>query len=388
MTKRATMMRNAPTVDVQLPAMRTTSITPTAPAVSALQQRVKDMTGDSVTLHINGRDILFTMRVIPAEAVERSTMVYTGNERDQELLTEDSLADILPTFRTAGQQFPGIGTEINGVIVIADGSRRRAASILAGRSYRILVGELTEDEMKWLTKLGNDYTPPSAYERGKRFARLLKHNFNGNLSALAESEGVSRRVLSRYIKTATLPIEIIKAFAVPNDLSMKGGEVLAALLFDFREGLIDVAVDIAARRKNGEVIEADDVFNELKAVAERKPKKTATTREFGKGVKAVYKDGKMVVKLEGAPENLINEIERLLEKHERAQIASTIDLNLDALQSVLNLIKDAAKIRGVEVSKNEEKSLILDTRRIMNETENHHERINRIGLLISTKFAK
>lgn len=388
MTKRAPMLKNAPNIDVQIPDTVVYQPTPTAPAITALQQRVSSMTSDSVTLHINGRDILFTMRVIPAEAVERSTMVYTGNERDQDLLTEDSLADILPTFRSAGQQFPGIGSELNGVVVIADGSRRRAASILAGRSYRVLVGELSDADMKWLTKLGNDYTPPSAYERGKRFARLLKNEFNGNLSALAESEGISRRVITRYVKTATLPVEVIKAFSVPNDLSMKGGEALAALLPEWRAALITAAVDIAARRKTGEVIEADDVFDELKAVAERKPKKPATTREFGKGVKAVYKEGKIVVQLHDAPEHLVKEIERLLEKHERSQVASSVELSLDQLQVVMKLIKNAADIRGYKLTQNEEQSLIIGTRRIMAETGDHDSRINKIGALIEKTFAK
>lgn len=388
MTKRATMMRNAPVVDVQLPEKGASKPSPAAPAIHALQERMSSMSGDSVTLHINGRDILFKLRVIPAEAVERATMVYTGNERDQELLTESSLCDIMPTFRTAGQQFPGIGCEMNNIIVIADGSRRRAAAILAGRSYRVLVGDLTDADMKWLTKLGNDYTPPSAYERGKRYARLLKHEFDGNLSALAESEGISRRVLTRYIKTAKLPLAVIKAFAVPNDLSMKGGEALSALLPDNRDAMIAVAAEITRRRNAGEEIDADDVFNELRAVNVKQPRTTPTTREFGKGVKAVYKGGKVSIQLQDAPEHLLKEIERLLEKHERRQIAVSVNLSLDALEDVLQLIQTAAEVRGIKITPNEGQALVLDVRRIMAETTENDDRINRVGSLIAKKFIK
>lgn len=384
--KRAPMMRNAPTVDVQMPAVRTTSTSPAAPAIGALQQRVQSMTGDSVTLHINGRDIVFTLKVIASEAVERATSVYNGNERDQELLTEDSLADILPTFRSAGQQFPAIGRNVCGITEVADGSRRRAAAILAGRSYRVLIGDLTEEDMQWLTKLGNDYTPPSAYERGKRYARLLKNQFDGNLSALAESEGISRRVLTRYVKTATLPVEVIKAFAVPNDLSMKGGETLAGLLPDWRDAMVAAAEDIAARRKDGEVMEVEDVFNELRAVAERKTRKEPTVREFGKGVKAVYKGSKVTVQLQDAPEHLLKEIERLLEKHERHESASTVELSLDKLSVVLDLIREAARKYNQQLTNKQERALIIETRKIMSEVPEHQKRLVEVGNLILKTF--
>ena len=386
MAKRAPMMKNAPNVEVQIPATRNHSTSPSAPSIGALQQRVQSMTGDSVTLHINNRDIVFNLKVIAAEAVERATSVYNGNERDQELLTEDSLADILPTFRDAGQQFPAIGRNICGITEVADGSRRRAAAILSGRSYRVLIGDLTEEDMQWLTKLGNDYTPPSAYERGKRYARLLKNNFDGNLTALAESEGISRRVLSRYVKTATLPIEVIKAFAVPNDLSMKSGEVLAGLLPDWREEMIAAAVDIADRRKGGEVIEGDDVFSELRAVAERKARKEPTTREFGKGIKAVYKGSKVTVQLQDAPDHLLKEIERLLEKHQRHQSASSVDLSLDELDKVVKLIKAGAKMAERELTKNQQTSLIVGARGIMAKTSDSDERILEMSELITTTF--
>lgn len=388
--KRAPMntMRNAPDIDdaVLTPKRTNNPIpAPTAPSINALQQRVNGMTGDSVTLHINGRDVLFKLRVIAAEAVERATMVFSGNERDQELLSENSLGDILPTFKTAGQQFPAIGRDINGVVEIADGSRRRAAAIMAGRSYRVLTGDLTDDEMKWLTKLGNDYTPPSAYERGKRYARMLKNDYDNNLSALATAEGISRRVLTRYVKTAMLPIEVIKAFSVPNDLSMKGGEALATMLPEYRDALIAAAKDIAIRRENGEEIDADDVFNELRTVADKKARLAPTVREFGKGVKAVYKGGKVTVQLKDAPDTLVKEIERLLEKHQRDS-KTNVDLSLDELENVFSLIRDAAKLADKKLSSNEEKALLISARKIMAEEQEYDERVLRISQVITDTF--
>lgn len=390
--KRAPMnaMRNAPKInDADLMAKRPAAApsTPAAPAIGALQQRMSTMTGDSITLHINGRDIAFKLRVIAAEAVERATMVFAGNERDQELLSESSLGDILPTFRSAGQQFPAIGRDVNGIVEVADGSRRRIAAILSGCSYRVLVGELTNDDMKWLTKLGNDYTPPSAYERGKRYTRMLKTDFDGNLSSLATAEGISRRVLTRYIKTATLPIEVIKAFPVPNDLSMKSGETLAGLLLQYREDMISAAIDIAERRDSGEEIDADSVFNELKSVASNKKRLQNTTREFGKGIKAVYKEGKVTVQLQDVPEQLVKEVENILEKHARQQIASSVNLSLNALEEALNIIQEAEEKSGITISSYDDQDLIKETRVIISNTKNHDEQLNKVIHLIKNKVS-
>ncbi|MCV5433643.1 ParB/RepB/Spo0J family partition protein, partial [Escherichia coli] len=92
------------------------------------------------------------------------------NERDQELLTEDALDDLIPSFLLTGQQTPAFGRRVSGVIEIADGSRRRKAAALTESDYRVLVGELDDEQMAALSRLGNDYRPTSAYERGQRYA--------------------------------------------------------------------------------------------------------------------------------------------------------------------------------------------------------------------------
>ncbi|MHD0517859.1 hypothetical protein ACY1LM_01420 [Klebsiella pneumoniae] len=45
-------------------------------------------------------------------------------------------------------------------------------------------------QMQWLSQVGNDYRPTSAYERGKKYQRRL-NDFDGNVKALAEAEGVT-----------------------------------------------------------------------------------------------------------------------------------------------------------------------------------------------------
>ncbi|WP_454823885.1 hypothetical protein [Klebsiella variicola] len=57
-------------------------------------------------LPVCGRNVNFKLETIPADKVEMATMVWLGNERDQDLLNETSLADLVPSFLTSGKE-PG-----------------------------------------------------------------------------------------------------------------------------------------------------------------------------------------------------------------------------------------------------------------------------------------
>lgn len=67
------------------------------------------------------------------------------------MLTEDALDDLIPSFLLSGQQTPAFGRRVSGVIEVADGSRRRKAAILTSSDYRILVGDLDDEQMMALS---------------------------------------------------------------------------------------------------------------------------------------------------------------------------------------------------------------------------------------------
>ena len=58
--------------------------------------------------------------------------------------------------------------------------------------------------MAALSRLGNDYRPTSAYERGLRYTNRLQNEFAGNISALADAEKhlVDHYPLYQYGQTA------------------------------------------------------------------------------------------------------------------------------------------------------------------------------------------
>ncbi|EKS6616925.1 ParB/RepB/Spo0J family plasmid partition protein, partial [Enterobacter hormaechei] len=133
---------------------------PAAPMVDSLIARVGAMArGNSILIPVCGRDVKFTLETVPGNVVESTTRVWAGNERDQDLLTEESLDDLIPSFLLTGQQNPAFGRRVEEGIEVADGSRRRKTAILTASDYRILVGDLDDEQMDALCKLGNDYRP-------------------------------------------------------------------------------------------------------------------------------------------------------------------------------------------------------------------------------------
>ncbi|HGE6932763.1 TPA: ParB/RepB/Spo0J family plasmid partition protein [Enterobacter cloacae] len=291
---------------------------PAAPMVDSLIARVGAMArGNSIVIPVCGRDVKFTLETVPGNAVERTTRVWAGNERDQDLLTEESLDDLIPSFLLTGQQNPAFGRRVEEGIEVADGSRRRKTAILTASDYRVLVGDLDDEQMDALCKLGNDYRPTSAYERGKRYATRLGSEFGGNISSLAAAENISRKIITRCINTAKLPKELIALFSHPGELSARAGDALQKSFSEKEDLLLEQVRQLAERKTAGVIFEADEVIqalnNSLKAEPVKRPS-TSTRQEIVKGATAIYKGNKVVFQLDRSllPEHVIEQIETLL----------------------------------------------------------------------------
>lgn len=64
---------------------------PAAPMVDSLIARVGAMARvNAITLPVCGREVKFTLEVLRGDVIENASRVWSGNERDQELLTEDA----------------------------------------------------------------------------------------------------------------------------------------------------------------------------------------------------------------------------------------------------------------------------------------------------------
>lgn len=320
------MMKRAPvipkhTINTQA-AEVTPSLTPTAPMVDSLIARVGTMArGNSITLPVCGKEVKFTLEAISSNLIETTSVVWAGNERDQELLTEDALDDLLPSFSLVGQQTPAFGRRVSNVIEVADGSRRRKAAILTSSDYMVLVGNLDDEQMLALSRLGNDYRPISAYERGHRYAQRLTNEFAGNISALADAENISRKIISRCINTARLPKSVVALFSHPGELSARAGESLFKSFIGKEELLKNKAMDLHEQKKAGVIFEADEVISLLTAVLKKTPVSRvnpSSRHQFAPGASALYKGDKVILNLDRArlPADCIERIEAILKELE------------------------------------------------------------------------
>ncbi|EHF4936891.1 ParB/RepB/Spo0J family plasmid partition protein [Enterobacter hormaechei] len=315
-------MKRAPIIpkssSTQVPV--TPASAPAAPMVDSLIARVGAMAkGNSITIPVCGRDVKFILETIPGDAVEKSTRVWGGNERDQEFLTEDSLDDLIPSFLITGQQNPAFGRKLSDCIEVADGSRRRMTAILTSSEYRILVGDLDDEQMDSLCKIGNDYRPTSAYERGKRYSFRLENEFNDNISALADAENISRKIITRCINTSKLPRDLIALFSHPGELSARAGDNLIRMFRDHEALLLNEISVLSEKRKSGIVFESEEIIQALTdALKTLKGGKSASPikREFVPGATVQYKGNKVVFNLDRTkiPQHCIEQLEGILAK--------------------------------------------------------------------------
>lgn len=317
------MMKRAPVIQKSSPSSTSApAAAPAAPMVDSLIARVGAMAkGNTIVLPVCGRNVKFTLETVPGAQVEKSTRVWSGNERVQELLTEEALDDLIPSFLLSGQQNPAFGRQLSDIIEVADGSRRRMTAILTSSDYRVLVGDLDDEQMDALCTLGNDYRPTSAYERGRRYALRLENEFSNNISALAEAEGISRKVITRCMNTAKLPYDVISLFSHPGELSARSGEQLFKAFEGKESLLVEKAHTLKASRKNGLLYESDDIIQELNAALlkqDEPPREPTVKKDFRPGATAQYKGNKVLFSLDRTkvPQSLIEELEELLSKPE------------------------------------------------------------------------
>ncbi len=329
-------MKGAPTV---APVTQTEALPGAAVGVNQVRARVQlsNIKAGTVDMPMpNGGTKPFKLVIVPAEQVEKKTMVSPLNERDQHLLTERALSDILPSVRQYGVSEPVMARDVNGVLEIAKGSRRRACAVHAGVDLPVLVGELTDEEVMALDRVSNYHLQPSPWERGRRYKKLVDRC--GSLRKaemyLADvGEKVSRRDISRCIATYLLPVEIIAAFDCPNDLSARAGEELGNLWAAGTDELREAWLALAGRFVAGEV-EKDEEWDADQTAAAFKALRVGGDKEAkAKPAKVVKSWGGGRIKLTHAGKKasiVINDVDQKVVDYVTRLIAGELQLPLDA----------------------------------------------------------
>jgi ParB/RepB/Spo0J family partition protein len=136
--------------------------------------------GDNITLDspcIPGRTIAFELKRYSGEQIINNTSVYQGNKRNQQFLTEHSLAPLIDSIKLSNQVTPAIARETADGVSVIYGSCRRLATYYANKPFVVLVSnDITDDEAKVITQAENISSHISLIERGYDW---LKHQQQG-----------------------------------------------------------------------------------------------------------------------------------------------------------------------------------------------------------------
>ena len=152
----------------------------------------------------------------------------------------------------------------------------------------------------------------------------MKDKYSGLISPLAEAESISRKVIMRCVNTAKLPIEVIKVFSNPTELSARAGDNLSRTYEKHGEAMLEKAAELLERKSYGEDIGTEIIIKELENVGSEKNKPEVRVKKFGTGITAKYKGNNVAFELKGATPELIKRIEVLLESHDK-QVSKEVD---------------------------------------------------------------
>ncbi|MCJ1962145.1 ParB/RepB/Spo0J family partition protein [Novosphingobium mangrovi (ex Hu et al. 2023)] len=170
--------------------------------------------------------------------------VWDGNARNQARLSEDSCRDLIDSILAeGGQKVPAVVRHITGdpdhdYELIAGTRRHFAISWLRAHSYpdmKLLaqVAELDDEAAFRLADIENrarrDITD---IERARNYAEALPIHYGGKAVRMAERLKLSKGWLSKMLKAATIPDEVLAAFADPAELTLNPAYRLAGELDD------------------------------------------------------------------------------------------------------------------------------------------------------------
>lgn len=299
--------------DIKVPTAKSVSVEAAAQQTKKALTKLKTESGSgsaSIQLEVLGRNVDFKLQIVDAGHVEKKTMVLLQNERDQDLLDEFAIADLIESFDKNGQQVPAFGREVNGVIEVADGSRRRFTAIHTKKPFKVFIADLSDAEMIHLSEIGNYYSSPSAYEKGKRYLQMLQEM---SQEAVMKAVGLSsRQPLMRMANTARIPKSIIELFPKISELSARKGDELYKKINESngesKARLVDMIEHLQA---NKGAYDADEIIQQIYSCLTpyEKIKPEIETRELPNGGEIKINKGKATIKLPKLNEDEINKIE-------------------------------------------------------------------------------
>lgn len=204
--------------------------------------------------------------------------LWHGNARDRGSLNETNCSELIESIaKDGGNLVPVIVRRIPGdnlYFELIAGMRRHFAVDHLQRFHPDLlllaqVVTLSDEDAFRIADIENkDRNDVSAVERGRNYAWARDTLYNGKQCALAAALGRKAPWVSRYLRIAAIPDEVLQAFASPTDLAAKPAYKLAQALddVDCRPGIIARAQELAREqdeRKGDKAMSGTKVLKRL-----------------------------------------------------------------------------------------------------------------------------
>jgi ParB family chromosome partitioning protein len=163
--------------------------------------------------------------------------VWSLHSRLDETLTEETCRKEIESFEKHGQLVAVLGRRLRNDpgfdVELIYGARRLFVARLLNLPLKVDLREISDRDgiiaMETENRLRKDI---SAYERSLSYTRWLQEGHFRSSREIASALQISNAQVSRLLKIARLPKQVIDAFAQPGDICEAWGERLAILLAD------------------------------------------------------------------------------------------------------------------------------------------------------------
>lgn len=209
-----------------------------------------------------------------------------------------------------------------GKFEVVFGHRRHKACLELGISVFALVESVDDRglfiEMDRENRLRADLRP---FEQGEMYRRALSLGLFSSMRKLAEEIGMPVSQVSKAHQIASLPTEVLSAFASPLDIQFRWGSPLAEAIEKRQAQTMKIADELSRARVGGQTLSPQEVFDRLLGTA-RSPVTPPELIKASNGVssaKLSRRGGKLLIELDEASlsekslEKLKTEISKLLE---------------------------------------------------------------------------
>ena len=145
--------------------------------------------------------------------------VSPENKRQQNLLDDVAVADMLPSFRSAGQTTPALlRPKDDGRFELIDGSRRLYCALRCKVELKALVGDIPDADISQLSDVSNESKPLSIYEEAVYLQSLIDSGKYSSWSKLGEALEMNSRMWSSRKALVELDVRLVMAFPDPNSI--------------------------------------------------------------------------------------------------------------------------------------------------------------------------